>query len=818
MLNDMPPPGLTWRKLFSVVGITGLLVLVIGLALFVLGLKLIFLGGSAYYVLAGLGLIISGALIMVHRRRGLWVFGVTLAGTVIWAVSEVGLDGWQLMPRVLAPAVVGFWLCLPIISGHLYLRDGNPHAMRRNEWLGAAVCALLAVLVVGLGYRVSAQRYQQLAAAPAATAIASTTSPIVADGDWNYYGRTADGARFSPLNQITPENVNKLQVAWQFRTGELPSKAETEKGREFSFEDTPTKIGDNLYVCTPHHKIISVNATTGKQNWAFDPQTDTRANIFITCRGVAYYEAPTKQETCLRRIISPTGQASMVALDADTGKLCDDFGDHGTVSLTDHMGDVPPGFHFITSQPLVVGDRVILGGWIYDNQTKGEPSGVVRSYDPVTGKLAWAWDLGRKDPNAPLKAGEVYTRGTPNAWGSYTADPKLGLVYLPMGNATPDYFGGQRRPFDDKYSSAIVALDIKTGKEKWHFQTVHHDLWDFDLPIGPSLVDLTSKDGAIIPALVQSTKRGDFFVLNRATGEPLSDIVEKPVPQSHVSGEYLSPTQPYQPAYPSVAPADIKESDAWGATPIDQLLCRIDFKQRHYEGKFTAPAVGKYLAYPAFDGVTDWYGASIDPTRKLLITSSSYMPMKMDYIPQQKALDTGVEKPWQGWDSKQPYPDLISVANNPQYGTPYAIVIGPWLNALQVPCIAPPWGMLTAINLQSRKVVWQRPLGTTGNMGPLNTHINAPLPTGMVGMGGNIITASGLVFIASTADDNFRAFDEKTGKLLWEVKLPAGGNATPITYTGSDGDQYLLIAAGGHGGLRTVAGDYVIAYKLPQEK
>jgi quinoprotein glucose dehydrogenase len=809
-----------WKNLCSLVGITGIVVALIGLALLVLGVKLISLGGSWYYAPAGLGLVVSGWWIVLRRRSGLTLYGLVLLATVAWALWEVGLDGWQLMPRLLAPAVVGIWLCMPWIAGKLVLAGGNPAVPTyRNAGAGAIACLLLAVCVVGAGYRTSALRHVQYGEVAEATAPVPAPNPPVGDGDWLYYGRTADGDRYSPLAQITPQNVSALKVAWKFQTGDLPSKAETEKGREFSFEDTPTKVGNTLYVCTPHHKIFSLDATTGKENWEFDPHAHTASNIFITCRGVAYYAAPAsvvpQGKACQRRILTPTGEASMMALDADTGKLCDDFGNHGTVSLTDHMGEVPPGFHYITSQPLVVGDRVILGGWIYDDQAWGEPSGVIRAYNPVTGALAWAWDLGKADPTAPLKPGEIYTRSTPNAWGTYTADPALGMVYLPMGNATPDYFGGQRRPFDDTYASAIVALDIETGKERWRFQTVHHDLWDFDLPVGPSLVDLKTPQG-IVPALVQDTKRGDFFVLDRRNGHPLSPIVEKPVPQEHVPGERLSATQPYQPDYPSVAPEDIKESDAWGATPIDQLLCRIDFKERKYYGKFTAPQEGKYLAYPAFDGVIDWYGSSIDPARKLLIANSSYMPMQMDFLLQKTALETGVEKPWKGW-GKEPYPNLINVSNNPEYGTPYAIVIKPWLNALGVPCMAPPWGKLTAIDLQSRKIVWQRPLGTTGEMGPFNSHVDVPLPTGMVGMGGSIVTASGVVFIASTADDEMRAFDEKTGKELWSYHLPAGGNATPLTYSGADGRQYVVIAAGGHGGLRTIAGDYVIAYALPKD-
>lgn len=799
----------TRYSVLSIPGITGIILALLGLSLLALGVRLISLGGSWYYAIAGAGLIISGWLIAAYRREGLWLYGITLAGTVIWAVAEVGFDGWKLMPRVFAPAIIGIWIYLPWVAGRL---SRGQRTEFYDSWMYAGICVLLAAAVIALGYFTTHKDYQQFGSVAEAKP-APAPNPSVPDDEWHYYGRTADGDRFSPLTQITPDNISQLKIAWTFRTGDLPRPEDTQKGREFNFEATPVKMNDNLYFCTPHRHVISLNATTGKKNWDFDPHSNDSADIFLSCRGVAYYEAPPGTE-CQHRIIATTGDARVMALNADTGELCSHFGDKGYVNLTDHMGVVPPGFHFITSQPLVIKDRLILGGWVYDNEAEGEPSGVERAYDPVTGNLVWAWDLGRADPTAPLKSGETYTRGTPNAWGTLTADPALGLVYLPMGNATPDYFGGKRRPFDDKYSSSVVALDIETGKERWHFQTVHHDLWDFDLPIGPSLVDLDTDHGTI-PALVQTTKRGEFFLLDRRDGHPLTEIQEKPVPQNPVQGEYLSPTQPYPVGMASLAPANITETDTWGATPLDQLLCRIDFKKRRYDGQFTPPTLGPYLAYPAFFGVDDWYGAAIDPTRRLLIVNSSYLPMKMKLMTQEEAHRKGVVDPWAGWGS--PFPPLKSVSNNPQYGTPYAIVIEPWLNQIGVPCIAPPWGKLTAIDLNTRKIVWQRLLGTTYGSGPFRSHIAPPLPTGIFNMGGNIVTASGLIFIGATADDDFRAFDEKTGKMLWEAHLPAGGNATPMTYTGSDRRQYVVISAGGHGGLGTISGDYVIAYALPKK-
>jgi quinoprotein glucose dehydrogenase len=500
--------------------------------------------------------------------------------------------------------------------------------------------------------------------------------------------------------------------------------------------------------------------------------------------------------------------ARVVALDAQTGKPCEDFGTHGFIDLKQYLGHVPAGFHFVTSPPLVLHDRMILGGWVYDNQARGEPSGAVRAFDPISGEIIWAWDVGHPDQVVHPGEKDVLTRGTPNAWGVYTADAERNMVYLPLGNATPDYFGGMRRPFDNAFNSSIVALDITTGQPKWHFQTTHHDVWDMDLPIGPSLVDLPVK-GKMVPALIQSSKRGEFWVLNRETGQPIVQTVEKQVPTDGVPGEKLSPTQSYPVGMPSLTPANLVENHLWGATPIDQMMCRIQFRQAHYEGQFTPPQTKNTIVYPAFDGVIDWHGASIDPRRKLLIANANYIPFMVTMKPRGPYQASGKVPAWNGSGNE---PDTHGIA--PQYGTPYVGMVHPWLNPLGVPCNPPPWGTLTAIDLTTHKIVWQHPIGDTRATGLFGTHTNLPMKTGIFNIGGNIITAGGLVFIGATADNMFRAIDINTGKTLWSVQLPAGGNATPMSYA-VGGKQYVLIAAGGHGGLGTKTGDYLIAYALP---
>lgn len=778
--------------------IAAVLAALLGVAYLGLGLWLGVLGGSWYYAPAGLALIVVAWTTLSWPRFALAVFQLFLIATLLWTIAEVRWDGWQWMPRLLGFAVLGIWLAWTAGAG-------------TGHWRLAGICGgasvVLIVVMLGLGWHITRERFHQ------AGAVAAALPTTDVDNDWRYYGRTPAGQRYSPAAQLTPENVAKLEPAWTYHTGDVMREGEDQKGREFNVEVTPTKVGNQLFLCTPHRQVIALDATTGKELWRFDPKSDTDANEYLACRGVAVY-TDARSSACPLRVISTTADARLFALDARTGALCQDFGDRGYVSLTDHLGKVPAGFHFITSQPLVVGNRLLLGGWIYDNQAEGEPSGVVRAYDPHDGSLAWAWDLGRSPANAPLAAGQTYTRGTPNAWGTYTADPTLGLVYLPLGNATPDYYGAKRRPSDETYSSSIVALDLATGAERWHFQTVHHDVWDYDVPIGPTLVDLPSPGGPI-PALVQTTKMGQFFVLDRRDGRPLTGLTEKTVPtEPHLAGDRLSATQPYVTGFPSLAPPDLKESDAWGATPVDHLLCRLAFRRARYQGRFTPPALGTAIAYPAFDGVVDWYGATVDPTRHLLIANTSYIPFTMETMPRAEALAKKLIPDWKGWDSDGPYPKPKDFSIGPQHGTPFVTVVKPWLSALDAPCAAPPWGKLIAIDLSTRRIVWERPVGTTRDMNVLGLHTNAPLPTGIFSMGGNIVTAGGLIFMGATADDYLRAFDVRDGKELWKGRLDAGGQATPITYIGADGRQYVVIAAGGHGGLRTRSGDAVQAFAL----
>ena len=796
------------------VTVSAILLALLGAFFAVMGGYLAVLGGTVYYVLVGIAMLVSAGLLARRRLAGVRLYAVILAATVIWGLYEVGFDGWSLIPRIIAPAVLGLWLFSPLVAGRLGRIAGQARPIRA-AWTGVGIAALLIVGTFALGYAITASRFVTPGSFTNWSASGTTDGGVPAD-QWVYYGRTPSGDRYSPLTQITPQNVSALKPAWSFSTGDLPKPGENSRGREFSFEATPIKIGDMLYFCTPHRDVVALDATTGQQRWRFSPGGDMSKNVYQACRGVSYYQAPAG-DPCPRRVIATaSGTPSLFALDADTGKLCPSFGKGGMVDLRQDMGPVPPGFHFITSPPMVMKDRIMLSGWVYDNQSVQEPSGVVRAFDARSGKLSWAWDVGRNPTNKPLGKGEIFTRGTPNAWGVYTADPALGLVYIPTGIATPDYFGGYRRPFDDKYNSSVVALDAETGLERWHFQLVHHDIWDFDVPVGPSLVDLPGPGGTTIPALVQTSKQGQLFLLDRRNGKPIANVEERPVPKGHLPGERYSPTQPFSTGMPSLTPAKIVGTNSWGMTPIDQLFCRVGLAGMRDEGLFTPSGLDKpVLGDPAFDGVMDWYGATIDPVRKVLYANHMEMPFVFTTYKREDALRKKLFKPWAGWG--HPYPEPV-FDNNPQHGLPYAQVVKPWMGPFGAPCVAPPWGKLTAIDLVSRKVVWSRPVGTTANMGPHNIRMPFGLPTGIFMMGGNITTASGLVFMGATTDQGFRAFDGRTGKTLWETTLPAGGNATPLTYLGRDGRQYVVIAAGGHGGLRTRNGDQVIAFALDGKK
>ena len=786
----------------------GILLLLMGLAMLAGGIKLSMLGGSLYYLLAGIGMALTGALLIAARRAALGLYALVLFASTVWALWEVGLDWWQLVPRLALLFALGIVMLLPWFRRPLLLTGAAP--------MGTGA---LSVAVVLAGVTALASQFTNPGEIKGQLDRDSVdgmtnTAPAMADGDWNSYGRSAHGDRYSPLAQITPENAHKLVPAWTYRTGDIPGPNDP---GETTAENTPLKVNGMLYVCTPHSQVIALDPDTGKEIWRFDPKLSTQnaANFkgwaHMTCRGVSYHDdavyaseqSPTGTASpapvsavCPRRIFLPTADTRLIALDADTGKMCEDFGDKGQIDLSANIGGFNAGGYYSTSPPAVTKDLVVIGGHVTDNVSTDEPSGVIRAFDVHTGKLVWNWDSGNPDDTTPIAGDKVYTRNSPNMWSMFAVDEKLGMLYLPMGNQTPDQFGGDRTPESELHAAGLTALDIATGQVRWHMQFTHHDLWDMDVGGQPTLMDLKTADG-VKPAVLASTKQGSIYVLDRSTGKPIVPINEVPVPQGAVAGDHTSPTQPKSDL--NLMPPPLQERDMWGVTPFDQLICRIDFKSMRYDGPFTPPSLQGSIVYPGNFGVFDWGGISVDPVRQIAFVNPSYMAFKSKMIPAAEIAAQGPRK-------------SETEGVQPNKGAPYGVVLEALLSPMGLPCQAPAWGYVAAVDLTTHKTLWMHKNGTVRDSSP----VPIPLSMGVPSLGGTVTTGGGVGFLSGTLDQYLRAYDIKNGKQLWEGRLPAGAQTTPMTYTGKDGKQYVLVVAGGHGSLGTKQGDYVMAYKLSE--
>ena len=803
-------------RLPSALALTGGLFALLGLALCVGGGWLATLGGSIYYLVAGVAMLATGGLLLARRRAALNVFAALLVGTAAWSVYDIGFDWWPTAARLDVVFILGLWLLTPWITRPL----SREQASGRRNWtlpLWGAIAAQAVVMAVALG-----SDYHDidgvLANSPVAGSAAATSAPVAGtpnasaqpDEDWRDYGRTQFGQRYSPLRQITPANAKDLQVAWTFRTGDVVGKGDPV---ETTFEVTPIKVRDTLYLCSQHQRLFALDAKTGKLRWSYDPHVQDNPTFqHLTCRGVSYHEDAPVAATggssapassgCQRTIFLPVNDGRMVALDADSGKPCDGFGDHGTLNLEGGMGEKTPGFYEPTSPPIVSDKILVVGGAVIDNYATREPSGVVRGFDIHTGRLVWAWDAGAADENALPSDTHTYTNNSPNSWMTASFDPKLGLVYLPMGVQTPDIWGGNRTPLAERYSSALVALDINTGKRIWSYQTVHHDLWDMDLPSQPTLVDLQTATG-IVPAIVQPAKTGNLFVLDRRTGVPIVPAPERAVPQGAAPGDRTSPTQPFSEL--TFRPeAKLTGADMWGATVFDQLACRIIFHRLRYEGTFTPPSLQGTLVFPGNLGIFEWGGIAVDPERQIAIAN----PMNIPFV--SKLVPRGKSNPAAPNDA---HPSGSEIGVQPMYGTPYGVELNPMMSPIGLPCLRPPWGYLAGIDLKTHKIVWMHRNGTIRDSSP----IPIPIKMGVPMLGGPITTAGGVAFLTSTMDYFIRAYDVGTGEQLWQDRLPAGGQSTPMTYA-VDGQQFVVTAAGGHGSFGTKSGDYVVAYALPPRR
>jgi quinoprotein glucose dehydrogenase len=617
---------------------------------------------------------------------------------------------------------------------------------------------------------------------------------------WPEYGSDKGGMRYSPLTQITTENVNDLEVAWVYNHGDF-SDGRGAYGRT-SFQATPIVIGDSLYFCTAFNRVIALDPETGEERWSFDPELEDKKGpgpYPLTCRGVAYWAAarPQRKRPCSERIFTGTRDSELIALDARIGKPCQDFGQNGRVDLREGIGEAPAWEYYPTSPPLVIRDVVVVGALVADNVRTDAPPGVVRAFDVRTGELRWAWDPvppGWKVQ--PGTDGRIYEAGTPNVWSIMSGDAERGLVFVPTGSAPPDIYGGQRRGLD-YYASSTVALNAATGKVVWHFQSVHHDVWDYDVPSQPTLFQIPGVAGGA-PAVVQATKMGHIFLLDRETGEPLYPVEERPVPGGGVEGEMLSPTQPFPTHPPPLHPTSLNPEDAWGFTFIDRGDCAQKIAGWRSEGIFTPPSLEGSVLYPGSAGGPNWGGVSIDPATGVLFVNQIRTAGVTTLIPR---------KQFQRLDpASVVYPDELY----PMRGTPYGVRREAALSNFGAPCNPPPWGTLTAVDLESGRVRWEVTLGTTRDQAPFPLWLKLGAPN----LGGSIVTAGGVVFIAATTDKFLRGFDAQTGEEIWKQRLPYTGNSTPMTYRlRKNSRQYLVLAAGGHGWSEP--GDALMAFALP---
>ncbi len=767
---------------------TAVLIGVLGVAMLWYGIDLVIAGGTFYYATAGALMSASAVQLWRAQRQGFYLFAAVLLLTLAWAVYEAGTAFWLVGSRIWLIGLLSIWLCTPVIRRHLWGDDMPRLFSQPTVQIGAVASAgvLLAMtfnLLSDATVEIEDRRF----------------GPPQNPADWTDYGANKAGTRFAPHDQINTANVTELVEAWSMNTGRI--------GR---FSGTPIQVEDGLYLCTAQNVMISLDPDTGAERWRFDPDNDTpAAGILGNCRGVAYYHIPgrPRAERCAERIYTATTDARMIAVDAATGQPCEEFGDDGQISLLAGMGEVKPYYYFVTSPPTVASGALVVGGWVMDNQEIEEPSGVVRGYDPITGALLWAWDIGREGETAMPPEGGFYTRGTPNVWSLTSADDELGLVYVPTGNATPDYFGGHRTEVMDRYSSSIVAIDARTGLTRWHFQTTHHDIWDMDVPSQPTLIDL-ALDGPDAPkrkVVIVPTKRGEVFMLDRQTGELITEVTEREVPQTDLPGERTAPTQPFSTGMPSFAHPRIRERDMVGFTPFDQMACRKKFLSLRYEGPLTPPSTRGTLLYPGPAGGMNWGSVAVDEERQLMVVNNMHLAFIVEMIPREEDLVSSNEGLNRGYG-----------IGGPQRGTPFAARVGMFSSPLSIPCLKPPYGEMAVVDLTTQQIVWRRG--------------NGLWELGFPASAGSVITSGGLIFNGGVVGGQLNAMDSLTGRILWSAELPRASDATPMSYLSpKSGRQYVLVTVPGesqapvsedHGAGEpseppAVVGGRVIAFALP---
>lgn len=838
--------------------LAAVLLLITGLPLLAAGAWLVGLGGSWYYLLAGAALIAAAWLVWRSHWAALPLFALAFGCTLAWALWESGLDWWPLAARLGVLFLLGALLLVPAVT------RATPRARAGGRAAVAVVLGAFVLVAVASWLRDPHELRGTLGGTTAALAPGGMPA-----ADWTAYGGSWAGQRYSALRQITPTNARDLQQVWHFQTGDVRGRAGDPK--ETTFEVTPLKIGNRLFFCTPHQNVIALDATTGRQVWRFDPRIqDKLALQHLTCRGLSWQPpapgsaaaavadagaapasasraaaaAPTASGVqsssgaigapatgaageptpkspqapasaplvasaqgpvdahCASKLFMPTADGRIIALNPESGHVCGSFGNGtGQIYLWTGMPNYRPGAYYSTSPVVVTRDLLIVGGTVLDNVSVHEQSGVIRAFDIETGRLVWNWDAGNPEQTAPIAPGQTYTPNSPNSWTTMAADEALGLVYVPLGNQPPDQWGARRSPAVEKYSSSITALDLRTGQVRWSFQTVHHDLWDYDVPSQPSLLELRV-GAATVPVLVQPTKQGELFVLDRRTGQPVAPVTQEKAPGGAVEGDRSAPTQPRSAI--SFAPEPLSGARMWGTTLFDQLYCRIAFHRLRYEGRFTPPSLQGSLVYPGNFGVFNWGSIAVDPVRGWAFTTPAYLAFTSKLVPRPDD-HTLVVQP----DGR---PEGSLPALNENFGAPYAAKMEPFVSPLGIPCQQPPWGYVAGVDLASGRTAWRHRNGTVRDLAPVPLPFRMGVPT----LGGPLLTAGGVAFLSGTLDYYLRAYDASTGEELWRVRLPAGGQATPMTYEAADGRQFVVVVAGGHGSLGTKAGDDVIAYALPR--
>ena len=642
-----------------------------------------------------------------------------------------------------------------------------------------------------------------------------------ASSAWLHYGNDQGGTKYSPLSQIHAGNVSGLQVAWTARAGDFPPEmfeggahgdlptderaagpCSSCHGTEVRFEVTPLMRDGALLLSTPRNRVLALDPETGVERWAFDPLVDIERGYSegLISRGVSAWDDPDPAGECRRRVYLTTIDARLIAIDGETGLPCRSFGTDGTIDLTVGVGvngrQADLGDYLVTSPPAVVGGLVVVGSSVGDNRRRDVESGVVRAYDARSGELRWSFDPVPRhagDPGADHWTEEAMrTTGGANVWSIISADEERDMVFLPTGSAAPDFYGGDR-PGRNDLANSVVALRASTGVMLWSFQVVHHDLWDYDVPAQPLLVDL-EREGEAVPAVIVGTKMGHIFALHRETGEPLFPVEERPVPGSRVPGETAWPTQPFPVRPPSLHETELRAEDAWGLTDEDRAFCRSWMQGLENEGIFTPPSLDGIMMWPGFAGGLNWGGMGWDPERQILVTTVKRLAMYLRLHPREEfeSLDRVEGRQYTG-----------------QAGTPYGMSRQPLISPSGLPCNPPPFGKLVGVDLLDGTIRWERPLGTIPDL----AGVPGSEEWGSLVFGGPLVTAGGLTFVAAGQDDRIRAFATDTGELLWVHELPAGGQAAPMTYA-VGGRQYVVIAAGGRGGIGS-PGDYITAFALP---